>query len=378
MIEEDQFGLLVIKPTQPVPTAESRLVASFQEIIDFVAEHGREPDPSSRTVSERQLGMRLVAMAGNPEQREALATVDTLGLLREPEPPASLEEALAHDPAGLLNGGTVDQSILNVSNLPRTVSTPDTIARREPCEDFEEFEPLFVECHAELRAGTRDQLPFRFPKDIAVGKFFVLGGLLLYVAEEGERTLDDGGRTRSRLRVIFDNGTQSNLLLQSLAANLYKGDGRRVTEPHAKTLEKMGLAPDTPMGSVYVLRSLADDDQVAEIHDLHKIGSTSRRASERIADAAQQATFLNAPVELRAEYRLPAVAAPVVEQMLHQFFSSARLDVWFERDGVTVAEANEWFDVPLAVIDEAVDLIQEETIIDYEYDRESRKIVLRR
>ena len=41
-----------------------------------------------------------------------------------------------------------------------------------------------------------------------------------------------------------------------------------------------------------------------------------------------------------------------VEGILHRFFNEARLDVWFETAGQNVAEADEWFDVPLLLIDE--------------------------
>jgi hypothetical protein len=130
------------------------------------------------------------------------------------------------------------------------------------------------------------------------------------------------------------------------------------------------------MGYVYVLRSLSDDEQLVEFPDAHKIGFTTRSVKQRVAGAEQHSTFLNAPVEEIAIYRLPAAAAASVESLLHKFFASARLDIWFDRDSKTVAEANEWFDVPLPVIDEAISLIENDAITSFEYDRDQRAIKL--
>ena len=65
-----------------------------------------------------------------------------------------------------------------------------------------------------------------------------------------------------------------------------------------------------------------------------------------------------------------------VENLLHRFFALARIDAWFEHEGVSTAEVREWFSVPLDVIDEAIDLLQAESIESYEYDPETRAIQL--
>jgi hypothetical protein len=139
----------------------------------------------------------------------------------------------------------------------------------------------------------------------------------------------------------------------------------------------MGLEPDTPMASVYVLRSLSDDPQLAEFPALHKIGSTSSTADTRTARAMSETTFLGAPVEVVEEYRVPRGVEGKIEHLLHRVFAPARIDAWFERDGRTVAEANEWFAVPFAVIDEAVSLIESEAIVNYEYVLETQRLRLR-
>jgi hypothetical protein len=381
MIAEDEFGLLNVPPARTPTTADQRLAQSFEEITAFVHEHGRTPKRNAADMTETRLAMRLEAILGNEEQASALRQIDEHGLLGEapPEitisttPPESIGEAIANDPFGLLDDG---DSIFELKHVPKPPTVPDQIARRKPAEDFKRFEPLFAQCHAELRAGQRKLLPFKNPSEIEVGKFFVLNGLLLYVAEMGNMEFVKTRKgNNARTRCIFENGTEADLLMLSLGRNLYK-DGRRVTEPNETTLERMGLAPETKMGYIYVLRSLSDDEQLAGFPDAHKIGFTTRSVKQRLAGAEQHATFLNAPVEEIAAYKLPAAAAASVESILHRFFAAARLDVWFDRDGKTVAAANEWFDVPLPVIDEAITLIENDAITSYEYDRDQRAIRL--
>ena len=66
---------------------------------------------------------------------------------------------------------------------------------------------------------------------------FIVGGQKAYVAEMGEVFTNAQGRTDARLRVIFDNGTESNLLMRSLQRALHKDEaGRRITDPVAGPL----------------------------------------------------------------------------------------------------------------------------------------------
>lgn len=384
MLAEDEYGLLKPAPKRAPVTADDRLLAAFQEIAEFTRANGREPERTPTDMTEAKLAMRLKAIRENEEQAAALRGADDLGLLGEappePEPlripdtpPETVDDALAADPFGLLDGAG---DIFDLKHVPKAQTMPEEIARRRPAEDFDRYEDLFKDCHAGLRAGQRKLLPFRNPIEIEPGKFFVLNGVLLYVAEMGELALDQVRKANARTRCIFENGTESNLLMQSLASNLYK-DGRRVTEPSEVTLERMGLETETRMGHIYVLRSLSDDPQLGAFENVHKIGFTTQTVEHRIAGAEADATFLGAPVETVASYSLPAVAAQPVEAILHSFFASARLDIWFEQNHQIIAGANEWFDIPLSAIDEAMELIQSEGIQSYEYDPDKRSVKLR-
>jgi hypothetical protein len=372
LIDDDEFGLLKIPSKPQQLSQDERLVASFREIQAFVQENGREPRRDSSDISEIRLAMRLEAMAGTESQRVALQEFDELGLLREPVPPGSFEEVLTDDMADLLSEGS---DLFQLEHVPKSRTSPERVASRQPAEDFEEFESLFASCHAELRRGVRDLVPFKNPQQIGVGSFFVLNGVLLYVAEVGERLQDATGDSNARLRCVYENGTESDLLLRSLASQLYR-HGKSVTEP-ARPKDEMPLDPKTPHGVVYVLRSRSTDPQVSGIPQLHKIGCTSRTTEERTEDAVREPTYLMGPVEKVAEYLVPLGIEAKVEHLLHRLFSSVRLDVAFERQGQTLKEAKEWFSVPLEVIDQAIQLISSEAITHYEYDPEGRQLRLR-
>lgn len=373
MIAEDDLGLLVFPVRSERMTKEQRLIAGFEEIAGFVRQHGRPPEKEADDVTEMMLFHRLESIAGSEEQRELLAPYDDLGVLVPPEPPESLDEAVAGDALGLL--GSPAEDIHALRNVPRPSAPPEEIARRRPCEDFERFEPLFVACHEELRAGARRLVKFRDEQAVREGAFYVLNGVLVLVAEEGERKIEHG-RKNARLRCVFENGTEADLLLRSFASRLYRF-GKSVTEPEEKTRLEIEDQLGGETGFVYVARSLSADPEVRAIQDLHKIGFTTGSVERRVAEAVGSSTFLDAPVKLLRTFEMPRSIAGKVEALLHRFFAAARIDAWFERDGLPVADAREWFSVPLEAIDEAVGLIESDGIQSYEYDPRERTLKLR-
>lgn len=375
VIAEDEHGLLEVPVKAPPKTAEARLVDAFKEVCAFIERHGRAPEENPNDITEWQLHHRLKGIVNDPDQREALKEYDVHGVLVEPEPPASIEEIIASDDFGVLDGDD-EIDIFTLKHVPETREEPEEVAERRPCKDFADFEPLFKECHAQLRTGERTLiLPERKEATVNTGTFFVVRGVLAYVASVGEESREKSGR-RARLRVIFENGTESNLLLRSLTRHLYDG-GRVVTEPAEVTLEKLGFEVEAGHGEVYVLRSLSTDPQVVEIPNLHKIGFTKGSTKKRIVQASEQRTYLNAPVEIVATWAVDKRVASDIESLLHRFFDAARIEVTYERDGERVASAREWFSVPIEAIDEAVQLIAAGTIANYRYDAEERQVVLR-
>src|ERR1019366_8408059 len=98
----------------------------------------------------------------------------------------------------------------------------------------------------------------RFIKDASIeaGDFFILNGQLVYVDTVGESIKAPNGSSDARLRVIYANGTESNLLRRSLQRGLYKDEnGRRLTQANLGPLFDDSIEPDDiPSGTIYVLR----------------------------------------------------------------------------------------------------------------------------
>jgi hypothetical protein len=134
------------------------------------------------------------------------------------------------------------------------------------------------------------------------------------------------GRTDARLRVIFDNGTESNMLMRSLQRALNKDEaGRRITDPVAGPLFAGERSDgDQASGTIYVLRSKSDHPIVSANRDLvHKIGVTNMSVEQRIAGARLQPTFMMADVEVVATYELFNISRSKLENLI----DAARLDI---------------------------------------------------
>src|SRR6478735_2861754 len=202
---------------------------------------------------------------------------------------------------------------------------------------------------------------------------------MAYVAEVGKEFISQYDRRDSRLRVIYDNGTESDVLLRSLQRALHRDEaGRRITDPTAGPLFS-GESEDGDLasGTIYVLRSKSDPPVVAANRDvLHKIGVTGGDVARRL-DATLDPTFLMADVEIVATYELYNVNRAKLETLIHPVFGPARLDVEIkDRFGQPVVP-REWFLVPLFVVDEAVEKIKDGTITEFIYDPKSAGLVKR-
>ena len=233
----------------------------------------------------------------------------------------------------------------------------------------------------ELDTGLRTTREFEKKAEIAPGRFFIVGGQKAYVAEMDEAFLTAQGMTDARLRVIFDNGTESNMLMRSLQRALHKDDaGRRITDPSAGPLFADQTADgDEASGTIYVLRSKSDLPIVKDNRQvLHKIGVTSGKVERRIANAKIDATFLLADVEIAATYELFNINRTKLENLIHRIFDTARLDIEIKDRFGNPVVPREWFLVPFAVVDDAVERIKDGTIKDYSYDPKQARLVARK
>ena len=373
-----ELGIEVeVKKTPTRSPQEERIIAGFEEIQRFVDEHGRIPEHGeTKDIFERLYAVRLDRIREQQEAHDLVAELDHQGLLEgATQDTTPLSEDVDDD--ALLAELGIDVEALPITELKHVRSTAEKkaaedIANRERCEDFEIFKPLFAQVQKELTTGLRETRPFEMKAEIEQGRFFIVSGQIAYVAEKGETTLTDQGRTDARLRVIFDNGTQSKMLMRSLQRALNKDDaGRRITEPTAGPLfSDQNADGDEASGIIYVLRSKSNHPLVTENRELvHKIGVTNTDVEKRIAGAHLQPTFLMANVEVVATYELYNINRTKLENLIHRIFEPARLDIEImDRFGRPVVP-REWFLVPLFVIKEAVEKIKDGTITDYYYDK---------
>jgi hypothetical protein len=364
---------------------EERIIAGFEDIQRFMEEHGRAPQHGEgRDIFERLYAVRLDRIRDQPECRAVVASMDHQGLL-EAQLTANAQDEEELDDDALLAALGVDIERPAITELRHVRSATEKqaaeeIANRTRCEDFATFKPLFERVQKDLDEGLRMTRPFELKAEISPGRFFVVGGQKAYVAEMGEIETNAQGRTDARLRVIFDNGTESNMLMRSLQRALNKDeDGRRITEPVAGPLfGEKPMEGDEASGTIYVLRSKSDHPMVAQHRDVvHKIGVTNMNVKQRIAGARLQPTFLMADVEVVATYELFNINRSKLENLIHRIFDPARFDIEIrDRFGKPVVP-REWFMVPLFIIDEAVERIRDRTIIDYVYDPQTASLVRR-
>ncbi|KUO58148.1 MAG: hypothetical protein APF80_11985 [Alphaproteobacteria bacterium BRH_c36] len=366
---------------------EERIIAGFEDIQRFVQEHGRTPQHGEDLdIFERIYAVRLDRLRSLEECRAILEQLDHQGLLSE-ETAAEVQGAQAVDIEALAAELGTDEGGSDITQLRhvRTIAdkrVAEEIANRERCEDFENFKPLFEKVRRELDQGVRTSRVIRkdagFMKtDIKAGQFFILGGQTLYVAEVGQPIKAPNGEMDARLRVIYSNGTESDLLLRSLQRAIYKDEASRmISEPGAGPLfSDEAEDGDETSGTIYVLRSKSNDPAIAEKREvLHKIGVTGGSVERRIANAKTDATYLLADVEVVATYRLVGINRVKLENLIHRVFGPARLEIEIKDRFGKPFIPREWFLVPLFVIDEAVERIKDRTIGDVVYDPKQAKL----
>jgi len=362
---------------------EERIIAGFEDIQRFVEEHGHAPrHGDDKDIFERLYAVRLDRLREQEECRNLLMPFDHQGLLnalevREPQGDYTMtDDELLAELAG-------DDEVSDIQNLRYVRSNAEKreaeeIAQRERCEDFERFQPLFEQVQRELQSGVRVTRTFIRDASIEEGQFFILGGQTVYVAEVGEPIKAPNGESDARLRVIYSNGTESNLLRRSLQRALYKDDaGRRITEADAGPLFGDTQEPDDiESGTIYVLRSHSTHPFVAEHRELiHKIGVTGGKVETRIAGAEKDATYLLAAVEVVATYKLHNINRTRMENLFHRLFSPAQIELTIPDRFGNPVKPREWFLVPLHVINEAVERIRDGSIAGVMYDPQSARLI---
>ncbi len=366
---------------------EERIIAGFEDILRFYQAHGRIPQhDEGRDIFERLYAVRLDQLRNLPEAQLLLAALDTPGLLSGSA--ATIANASELDEDALLaalGAGQADGQAGSINVLRHVRShaekrAADEIANRTPCADFKHFKPLFEQVERELKSGARKTLRYGSDTSITKENYFIVGGQLAYVADVGEQLPTALGKPDARLRLIYGNGTESNLLLRSLQKALYKDEtGRRITEPDTYLGPLFGDTQDSDdieSGTIYVLRSLSSHPFVTEHRELiHKIGVTGGAVETRIAGAEKDATYLLAAVEVVATYKLHNINRISLENVFHRLFTAAQIDLTIDDRFGNPVKPREWFLVPLHVVDEAVQKIRDGSITEMVYDPKQARLL---
>lgn len=384
----DELGIEVeAKPKSAHTPKQERIIAGFEDIQRFVEEKGHQPSHGAdKDIFERLYATRLEQIRRQPECVELLQDYDYQKLLddsdeRNLECPDNSDNSALLAELGIDVEAPEEDDITNLVNVrpPVEVLAAEEVARREVCPNFDEFKPLFKKVAEQVSQSVRELRPYSADPSINQGDLFIVQGQIAFVASVGEEfTKDNRRHTNSRLHVIFDNGTQSKMLLRSLQGLLSQNENsRRISSPAAGPLfTGEADANDMASGTIYVCRSHSEDPFIAENRAIiHKIGVTSTTLEKRFANAEHDPTFLMADVEVVATYELYNVNRTKLENLLHKFFADAKLNVEItDRFGKKI-KPKEWFMVSLDVIDEAIELIKSEEIINRRYSAKDAMIV---
>jgi hypothetical protein len=389
IFNDDEFGLLNSSAKAAnVKTADQRLIDSFEVINTFIDKNGREPNTSS--MSEYSLLAQLKNIRENEQQKIALKPFDRHNLLGEVEIPKASIDDILNDEFGLLETDS-DLSIFKYKHISKEDlrAESDFVAQRKPLkeEEFKPYEAVFQKVHKEIKEGKRKLLPFKnIEKNLKVGGFYLIDGVMLYLKEAKlEKTLwenKSGNRERieGRTFTVFENGTYSNMLYRSLGKQIQKS-GKLITNSIEDNKQELyvnsGMVneEDIQTGWVYILKSKSTHPQIASLTNLYKIGFSTNPIDDRIKNAKNEATYLFSDVIKVSSYACYNRNAFKLEQILHRFFSEVCLNIDIQLSNGNRITPREWFVVPFEEIEKAIQLVLNEEITNYTYDKVRQRII---
>lgn len=398
IFNDDEFGLLESKvKTTTVKTDEDRLMDSFEEINVFIDKNEREPNKSS--MSEYGLMAKLKNFRENEAQKKVLKPYDRHNLLgfealNISQEKQTIDDILNEDDDfGLLDSDkNLDIFKFKHTPKPEDRAEADFVARRKAIKekDFEKYEKMFLQVHKDIKEGKRKIKPFKdVDKHLKEGQFYIADGIMLFLERANLKRTQENlkestlNRKDGRTRIIFENGTLSNMLYRSLSKTLYNGNGKMITNTIKKTEQDLFVnsgtltEEDEITGYVYVLQTKSKHPEISSIKNLYKIGFAKDSVEDRIKNAKNEATYLFSDVHLRLKQGIVNWNADVLENLLHRFFAKSCLDIEFENEKGQRIQPREWFVVPFEIIEEAVKLIINGNILIYEYDTEMKRIKLK-
>ena len=396
ILDDDDLGLLKVKPKNSAPTADQHLINKFNELVEFVDDFKREPEGDMANVSEYMLHKRLLSIRSNADQCAALEHLDKHGLLknhleaaetsseyhvnqkRQNKEISSLEDIFNDDDLGIFDR---DSSIFDLKHVPKDRTAPEHVSRRTRCKDFDQFKPIFDAYHAALKTGTMKTIRFQSELQIKKSEVFVVDGMLAYVANIGSKEKKNFGNVNARLYLVFDNGTESNMYLRSLAAALWKDPtSGHIVDTNQPDLidERFNVTDeDQASGYIYILESLSTNSEIKRTKNLFKIGYSTMPIKKRIANATKDPTYLMAPVKTISVYQCYNMNTQKFENLIHAFFGNSCLDIEIVDLTGKVCKPREWFIAPLTSIELAIKLLVNGEIVNYRYDPIMEQVVER-
>lgn len=370
LINNDDLGLLDLEKKLASVTPDNRLLESFMEINEFFSLHNVEPK-SGGDIHEHKLASRLKHIKENKEQRDFLSKYDTYNLLKNKTKDLNtVSDIFKDDDLDLLL--IEDSSIFDIKNIPeirKDRSDPDFVAQREVCADFDKYEHLFARVQRDLKNGTKKLSTF-IESEMKQGEFFVLSGVLIYLEKIDDPYRGNSKKINRRTLCIYENGTESNVLLRSLGKRLSAAGYAIKDNPDMVNIED----GDVETGYIYVLKSLSENPRIINTRNLFKIGFSTTSVEERIKNAQQDPTYLMAPVSIIATYRCFNMNPQRFERLMHRFFGKSCLNIEITDKNGENYSPKEWFIAPIIVIENAIELIIKGEIVNYEYDKENMVI----
>ena len=392
IFNDDAFGLLDFKENKTIiKSDDDRLIDSFLEINDFVEKTGREPSDTS--MSEYGLYARLKNLRAEEKYKKIVKGFDKFNLLGEVQiVDISIDDILNDDTLGLLDTES-DYSIFNFNHTPKAEdrAPTDFMAQRKPMSDseFEKYETMFRQIHKELKEGKRKLAEFNNAEtNLIEGKFYLIDGIIAYLEVSNAEKLLKENKSGDRVRLegrtitIFENGTKSNMLFRSLGKAILK-NGKLITDTNEYSEDELfknaGIVSeeDVKSGWIYILKSKSKNPEIAALRDLYKIGFSTSSVQKRIVNAKKEATYLFADVEIVASYKCYNLNTQNFESLIHRFFGKSCLNIDVFNDKNQRSNPREWFVVPLPIINEVIDLIISGGILNYNYDDEREKLILK-
>jgi len=258
----------------------------------------------------------------------------------------------------------------------------DYVAQRKVCADFGMYRPLFHKVHQELKQGKRSLVRISKTINLQVGHYYVIDGQLLLLESILDRRTSSNFLPDGRTRCIYENGTESDILLQTLRKSVV-GNGFAVTELEEESESKFFTQSDITdedkaTGYIYVLSSLSKDPAISNQQNLYKIGFSTNTVEERIANAEHEPTYLMAPVKIVATYKVVNMHSQKFENLIHQFLKAVQFHVTVTDDNGELHEPKEWFVVPIHIINSIIEKTMNGSIIHYTYNPDLQCLEYRR